>query len=140
MAIKSVRKNERIVIEIEGVNLIVSRILSSERQRVADRNSNKGLVKDRAVMDELLKRHVHGYQPNLTDANTWIYDDDGEFVEEERFDSSMVLKWAESIKIDIYDKLHENEIGQDIRDLEKDERGRAGNSKPGYSEAINLVD
>ena len=140
MAIKSVRKNERIVIEIEGVNLIVSRILSSERQRVADRNSNKGLVKDRAVMDELLKRHVHGYQPNLADANTWIYDDDGEFVEEERFDSSMVLKWAESIKIDIYDKLHENEIGQDIRDLEKDERGRAGNSKPGYSEAINLVD
>lgn len=136
MAIRAVGKNERIRIISEDVALIISRITTSERERVSKRLEKQGRVPEREVMDVLLQRHLHGYEPDPKDDSTWIYDDDGEFVPADEFDPKLVLNWPSDVKLDIYDKMHQNAAGEDIRKS----GGREGNLEAGSGLNIDLVD
>jgi len=124
MAIHAVGQNERLVKTVSGVPVIYSRITSAERAAVEKKHStNRGIVDERGVMDTLFLKHIHGIQSDPNDPETFVYDDHGEKVENDAFHPRMVLKWPEECKGDLYEEMHKNSTGEDIREKGADRLG-----------------
>ena len=140
MAIRPVGKDERLKGIFDGVPLIYSRITSAERQKVMTDLERYGTVPDRAVMDNLIPKHLHGYEPDPDDSETWIERDDGTMLPASDFRPDMAKTWPEETKAKIWAKMHENSRGEDIRELEKEGKDRSGNLNSGSAQPMNLVD
>ena len=140
MAIFMTGKDERFKHTVADVTLVISRITSAERQTVEDKHSKRGQTKDRLVMDELMMRHIHDYLPDPDDPETWIYDTSGTPVTRESFNPSIIKNWAEDVKVEYYNRMHENDAGEDIRELAGLGEDREGNSRNGSARSINLTD
>lgn len=143
MAIFGTRKDERIRVVVADVTLVISRCTSAERQKVMDKHANRGLIKERLVMDELIKKHVHDYLPDDEDPNTWIYDGPEmrpEYkVEREDFTPELILDWTEDVKADLYNLLHDNAAALVLTETRRNgrPRDRSGNLRIGSEASIN---
>ena len=124
MAIHAVGQNERLKITVLGVRVIYSRITSAERAKEESKHStNRGIVDERGVMDALFLKHIHGIEIDMDDPDTWVYDENGEMVTPENFHPRMTMRWPEEAKGDIYEAMHKNSIGEDIRTQGADRLG-----------------
>lgn len=142
MAIHGIGKNEQIQFLVSGVILIGSRIKSIERQKMANANEKQGRVQDRIIMDKFLVNKLVDYLPDEDDPDSWLIHE-GQFLSREEFQDhkirvQVIESWPEEVKLDAYGKLHENEAGEDIRDLAANGRDRLGNSIPGSGVAMPL--
>jgi len=142
VAIRAIGKEKRYTIEVEGVTLIFSKVLSNERGKIEDDVGKRGIFNDRVVKDKLLKKHTHGYVQKFKDNGTvdpesCLLDENDKIIDPDDFRPSIVSTWTDDIIAPLYTAMHENDSGEDIREAGGD---RLGNSPSGSTVHTPLVE
>jgi hypothetical protein len=100
LGIQIVDKNERLSFTTMGVKFFYRRVLSHEQAAIEKRHTKRGVSDDRAVLDEVLRTHILGWEAD-PDAVT---DSDGN---ELPFSPALLASLPEEAKGDIVGKLYE---------------------------------